>query len=104
MSNPLGSPWVTGALALVAVGVVVYQFKPHTNGSQSPASVPPPPAVNAPVSQAISSKPASGTVQTPPPKMVVPTNAAIDYGYVQSHFAEWLDAPQRDPFLILAPG
>jgi hypothetical protein len=101
----LGNPWVTGALAFVAVAVVIHQFRSHSsrNGGQPSAlsNVPLPEPVRQPVAP---SNKVADTFDAPPPKLPPSDQTTIDCNYVQAHFTEWMEAPARDPFLFLVPG
>ena len=106
----MDNPWVVGGLCVIAVAVVGYQFLPaHSGAGVSPAprvsvspapassSVTPAPSVPATVVMAAqaAARTTAGTNATPPASL-------IDRVYMQSHFAQWLQAPQRDPFLLVA--
>ncbi len=99
----LQSPWVSGTLAVIAIGFVAYQFKPmwDRRARRAPAPEPAPAplatATTAPVQQLPSSTPAAANVRG----TVVPKGAAtIDSSYVLRHLPEWLESPRRDPFLF----
>ena len=85
-----GKNWVVGLLAVVAVGMVASQFlnlhKPHF-----PPSMGAPPAA-APVSEA-----------TPSAQPLPVPALGIDRHYAESNQAGWMNAPVRDPFLLLKP-
>src|ERR1035441_10511134 len=104
----MGNPWIVGALCVVAVGVVGYQFLPprisvgsataSNNSALVPAAAPasPPPA-------AAAYDPARTTPRTTPGTNVLSSATLIDVSYVQSHFAQWVESPARDPFLFSPP-
>ena len=104
----MGNPWIVGALCVVAVGVVGYQFLPPrssvgsataSNGSALvPAAAPasPPPA-------AAASDPARATARTTPGTNAPSSATLIEVSYVQSHFTQWVESPARDPFLFSPP-
>ena len=96
----LRSPWVSGGLAAVALGVVAYQVftsgasraRPGKAASASaPRAAPPPTAAAQP-------KPAFSDSSKPSSPVKTGT-LAIDRRFVQSRVGDWLDAPRRDPFL-----
>src|SRR5215472_13640034 len=98
----LQNPFVTGALAIAAVIVVVIQFMPHRPGGARIAK--------ADIVQ-IANALAPGLVQPPPaPKPVetrTPTNIAallpelpFDQTYVRAHYGAWVTGTTRDPFLL----
>src|SRR5437879_387957 len=108
----LRNPWVTGALGAVAVAVVLYQvLAPHWQRGASAAGQPSAPLAAAPASVP-PARPAVGQGQAEsnsrPSALGSPavagTNAAeparIDRAYAESHFAGWVNAPKRDPFLL----
>ena len=109
----LRNPWVTGALGAVAVAVVLYQvLAPHWQRGASAAGQPSAPLAAAPASVP-PARPAVGQGQAEsnsrPSALGSPavagTNAAeparIDRAYAELHFAGWVNAPKRDPFLLL---
>jgi hypothetical protein len=95
--KPLRNPWMVGCLCVIAAGVVGYQFlaarRPGgvTPAPQTTAGASPPPAAS-PTTRVV-----SGTND-------VGGSAPIDRAYVESHFAQWLQAPKRDPFLFSVLG
>jgi hypothetical protein len=105
----LRNPWVTGALAVVAVGVVFYQlFAPQLRSRRPIASSPDAPSVQSPP---------PSIAPTPPPHSTAPASAsagtsgtpaespepAMDRAYLETHFAGWVNVSQRDPFLLVTP-
>ena len=105
----LGNPWGVGLLCVIAVAVVGYQFLPPRSGAgvspvpplgvsaaPAPPSVTPVPSV--PATSALSTQAATRTAAG---TNAAPPATPIDRAYVQSHFAQWLQAPQRDPFLLV---
>ncbi len=108
----LRNPWVTGALAVIAVAVVVYQFMPQQrSGRSAPVSPAPPAVASAPDN---SGSPATPALQhsTPPASASLgatggPAEApgpGMDRTQLESRFAGWVNAPQRDPFLLVSLG
>lgn len=109
----LRNPWVTGALALVAVAVVFYQVL-GSQRSRRPAPVSPAAPATARPPNAIA--PAPGNAQsraTPAPALASllatgsPAEApgsGMDRSYLENRFAAWVNAPQRDPFLLVTVG
>jgi hypothetical protein len=104
--NFLRNPWVTGALAVVA-GVVVY-FQVFAPQSRSPGSAPvsPLPPVSPRPQNAVAPAPrnppalagrgaTNGPAEAPEPRM--------DRTYLETRFPRWVNAPQRDPFLLIGP-
>lgn len=95
----LRSPWVSGGLAAVALGIVAYQVlssgrsrgRPVQVASAAVALSAPQPTTAAPPKPApplpVSSSPPVTTGTTP-----------IDREFVLSHLGEWIDSPKRDPF------
>ena len=105
----LGNPWVVGGLCVIAVAVVGYQFLPPRSGAGvppvpatgvSPAPAPPsvPPVSSVPATSVASTQ---ATARTTAGTNATPLTTPIDRAYVQSHFDHWLQAPQRDPFLLV---
>ena len=113
----LRNPWVTGALALIALAVVFYQVfapqrsrRPAPVSPASPAAASMPPNAVAPAgnsaspatplqhsaSPALASRGATGGLAEAP-------GPGMDRTYLESRFAGWINAPQRDPFLLVAP-
>ena len=96
--NLLRNPWAVGCLCVVAAVVVGYQFFPHL-ASSAPTAVPRNEAARSPA-------PAAPAPAAPvPAQTALVTNAPasasrIDRPYVLAHFAQWLAAPRRDPFLL----
>ena len=95
----LRSPWVSGALAVVAVAFVCYQLLQPRFKRGRPAKVESPaPAIAAPQPKAASvvapAKTAGAT------NALATARAGIDRRIVQARFAEWIDSPQRDPFFF----
>jgi hypothetical protein len=108
----LRSPWVTGVLVLVAVGVVFYQVvRPQLNRLLGSGSAPPAqPAPTAPAQQSAAppqtgdARPATAVTQSrtlveEDPARVAPINLAA----IEQRFERWVEAPQRDPFLLVRP-
>ena len=103
----LRNPWVTGLLAAAAIGVVGYQFLPQLR-SRAPAPAPP---VSSPGSQ-VSSPPGLGPgtrdsrLETSRASAPMPAEApgpGMDRGFLENRFASWVNAPKRDPFLLVLP-
>ncbi len=92
----LRSPWVSGALVILAVAVFLYQFRQPRRAQPRPA----PAQAPAPVARL-------PKIKVPLPAVPAATNAAvlpalgIDRAYAESHLAEWADSPQRDPFFLI---
>jgi hypothetical protein len=94
----LRNTWVTGGLCAIAAVVVVYQlFQPslhrHWSSGTKKAASPAAPASN-PVAPS----------RPPPALAALPPAARIETQYAQARMAEWINAPRRDPFLLLNPG
>ena len=105
----LRSPWVTGALVVVAVAVVIYQILPQLRSrrptarpapSASSASKPPNPIASAAPKHSTPRAPASPVANNGPDEASEP---AMNRLYLEGRFAGWVTAPQRDPFLLVAP-
>ena len=107
----LGNPWIVGGLCVIAVGLVVYQvLAPRSPGGKATASNRP-----ALVSAALAAKSALGVLaakvsdpgqaaaRTAPGTNATPPATPIDRTYVQSHLAQWVASPPRDPFRLLSP-
>jgi hypothetical protein len=111
----LRSPWVVGALVVVAIVVVAFQaFKPQWQrwrtrvggavsakadaGRGAPNAAVNPPA---PVSKSNQAAPKTPSVYAPPPKNPGTPAKSIDANYVASRFVDWVSAPPRDPFLAV---
>jgi hypothetical protein len=103
----LGNPWIVGGLCVIAVAVVGYQFLPPRSGAGvSPvppvgvsAAPAPPSATPAPSVPATSAHSTQAAAHATAGTNAAPLGTPIDRAFVQSHFAQWLQAPQRDPFL-----
>ncbi len=116
----LQNPWVTGSLVLVAAGIAAYQFLPsHPRAlhpaARSPAPKPAPsqprPAARQPTAPAPAPRPsapaglASSVRQAAPLESIhVVAEQPVDRPYVQANLSNWVNSPQRDPFLLLAGG
>ena len=104
----MGNPWIVGALCVIAAGVVGYQFLPprssvgSATASNGSALVPAAPPASPP-SAAAASDPARTTPRTTPGTNALSSATLIDVSYVQSHFAQWVESPARDPFLFSPP-
>ena len=112
----LRSPWVVGALVVVAVVVVFFQaFKPQWQRwrARVESSVETKTTVASPATKSAgkplasapnSAKPAAKTpsVYAPPPKNPELPQKGIDADYVASRFVGWVSSPPRDPFLSVA--
>ncbi len=99
--NPFRNPYVVGVLVIIALGVVGYQiFQPRWPGSR-PVAAP----VAPPTSPAVAFTPPAPVPDARPAAPVVERGVSnrIETSYVQQHLKEWIDAPQRDPFLITTP-
>jgi hypothetical protein len=104
----LRNPWVTGALAVVALAVVFFRLvAPHWHFGK-PASTQTPVAPAAPAAPAMT-RPVSlpetpvATASKTNANIATRPEAKIDRQYAESHFAGWVNAPQRDPFLLMLP-
>jgi hypothetical protein len=84
------NPWVTGALVVAAVGVVIFQVL----------------GANSRRDQGVAPEPASRAVIAPAP-LVAATGAStstpeaaltMDRKYIEQHLGEWIDAPGTDAF------
>jgi hypothetical protein len=102
----LRNPWVTSALVVVAIAMVGYQFLPRGGvnprgfrAQPTPASAATPPASKpkAPPDARTgnSSVSSEGTAESD----ALPTRG-IDREYASAHFANWVNSPRRDPFLL----
>ncbi len=92
--KPLNNPWVVGALCVVALGLAGYQFlAPHRRPGISPAAATPAPAP-------VPSRPSALSAHSLAPAQAAAPPSLIDQTYVLSHLAQWIEAPQRDPFLL----
>lgn len=96
----LRSPWVSGGLAVAALGFVVYQVlssgRPHARSVQV-ASAAPSPSAPQPIPAALpkaAPPPSESSTQT-----VTSGPTPVDRQFVQSHVGEWIESPKRDPFL-----
>jgi hypothetical protein len=106
--NFLRNPWVTGALAIVA-GVVVY-FQVFAPQSRSPGSAPksPPPSAspgpqNAPAPAPTRPNPLALAALAATNGRADASEFRMDRAYLESRFPRWVNAPERDPFLVIAP-
>jgi hypothetical protein len=101
----LGNPWIVSGLCVIAAGLAAYQIlaPQRSRGTAAapnssalvPASSPASPAPGALPQKA--SEPGRVAARTPPATL-------IDLTYVQSHLAQWLESPLRDPFLLSSAG
>ena len=102
----MGNPWVVGCLCLIAVAVVGYQFLPARRGAGVPPAAAVSPAPAPPSVTPVRSVPATSALATQSAARAtagtnaIPPITPVDRVYVQSHLAQWLQAPQRDPFLL----
>ena len=99
--NALRSPWVSGALVLVALGTVGYQVLTvsraggRSGGPQAPAAASPGPLAASPAPQrALPNPPAPAKGQPSLPSI------GMDREYIALHFANWKVGTSRDPFLL----
>jgi hypothetical protein len=107
----LGNPWIVGGLCVIAVGLVGYQvLAPRSPGGKATAPNRPAlvtaasPARSAPgVLAARASDPGRAAARTAPGTNATPPATLIDRTYVQSHLAQWVASPSRDPFQLLSP-
>jgi hypothetical protein len=83
--------WTISLLAIGAVGFMAYQIM-H---SRAIRYNPPLPVPLLPAPAATNSAAAGAASQTNLP--------AIDRGFVESHWAQWVESPHRDPFLQVKP-
>ncbi len=98
----LQKPWVSGGLMVIALAVLLYQMGPHIGlrsrtGSAPRNSQTPLPA---PAASAITTAPAPAAAPRTGPASVA--QVPMERAYIQEHLAEWVDAPKRDPFLLLS--
>jgi len=92
----LRNPWVTGALAVIAVAVVVYQVvAPQRSRRPAPAS---------PASPTAAVAPAPGNPGSRATPALQHSGSGMDRSYIESRFAGWVNVPRRDPFLLFASG
>ncbi len=106
--NLLRNPVVTGALALVAIGLVFYRVvqpswsryaiaKGRTMATATAVTAPPVPATVARENPpAALTTPEATTNPTP-----LTSPRPVDRAYAERHLEEWADAPSRDPFLLI---
>jgi hypothetical protein len=101
----LRNPWVTGVLAAAALGVVAYQFlAPQLRSRGATPARPVARPVSSPGSNVSSlPSPAPETrdprLETRDPRLEI--GPGIDRGFVEARFAGWVNAPKRDPFLLV---
>jgi hypothetical protein len=107
----LRNPVVVGILAVVAVGMVIYQvFLPiwrrsHPAGVRR-AAAPKPATASAPAAAraALTAEAPAARVSSPSAgKPAIGAAPGIEMEYVRTNFPRWLEAPQRDPFLLASP-
>ncbi len=103
----LQNPLVTGALSLLAAGVVIYQCKPflqraHPGASHSHLKSP---LTVSPVQQSQAAVPRSTNdkVSSAAPDRTQDSGRSprIDGSWLAARFPAWVAAPKRDPFLLL---
>lgn len=98
----LSNPWIVGSLCVIAAGVVGYQALPARRAvaaAPAPVNLAPAPVAGptipvAATNPARSPNPGTQATNQPAPAMLA------DRSYAQSHFAQWVDSPRRDPFLL----
>ncbi len=96
----LRNPLVTGALVVVAVATVGYQFLPSVSHAfQTPT--PPAPAIALPGTAPVRAEVEEPRPTVPiAPKLPLPVQP-IDTNYGPAHMIEWADSPRRDPFFLV---
>jgi hypothetical protein len=112
----LRSPWVTGVLVLVALAVIFFQvIKPQLD-RRRPSRAKAPAAATKPVTAKTPPTPkTSKTKSAPPPKQqlavarqrtVLEDNTTalmpVDRQAAADKFPRWIEAPRRDPFLLVS--
>ena len=92
----LRHPWVVLGLSVVALGLVFYQvFQGRLRATASarfPTAAP-----------TVAERKALPLAESPTGKGNEPGEAMLDQNYAQTHIAEWLESPRRDPFLLAGP-
>jgi hypothetical protein len=91
----LRNRFVVPGLAFVAVAVVAYSFHAPRWKTRVAAKAA---TALAPTGKAATPVAVVPTTPAPPPKVEAEASQPIDRAYAQSHFAQWLDTPARDPF------
>ena len=107
--NPLRNPIVVGILAVVAVGVIVYQtfgakfirpgFAEKKLELGSAKSAPPAAPAPAPVKPGVITTIPAATYTNLAEALDLPEE--VDAATVETRFNTWVSAPLRDPFLLL---
>jgi hypothetical protein len=91
----LRSPAVTGALVLIALAAVIYQFLPGSRGRGSRSGA------GTPVAAAAATRPLAAAVAAPAStRSSAKRPGGIDRNYVGMHFHGWVAGAARDPFLL----
>ena len=104
--NLLRNPLVTGALAVVAVVVVIYQLLPvfRGRGGASHAHASAPALAVAAAAEPAHTPRSSGLLPAGPSKTTARVaTSGIEREYVALHFAGWVEGARRDPFLLHQP-
>lgn len=113
----LRSPWVTGALVVIAFVVVFYQVVKPQMGRFNLRRKPTPTQVAATAPAPAPAVTSSRTVSAPTPPPVAPAasgtnilleedafpSAPVDSSVAQARYKRWLEAPERDPFILVQP-
>lgn len=107
----LRNPVVTACLAVLAVGVVLYQvlganlFKRRPSGppAQVAAATPATPAPAPARNQANKAAPNGRSATSSNSEAASLPNATVDAAVVERGFKAWVAAPLRDPFWLLQP-
>lgn len=95
----LRNAWVSGALALIAIIVVVYQFVPlHPAGDLARVVLAPA------LAAAPAPHPTQVALETSVPEAPKLPVAAVERTVAESRFTRWLEAPEHDPFQQLSAG
>ncbi len=91
----LNNPWIVGGLCVIAAGALGYQV--FSSGGRRGISFAP----VAPVSTSVAPRPSTLNPQastTSAQTSAIPSR--IERSYLQSHLAQWTEAPPRDPVLL----
>ena len=96
----LNNPWVVGALAIAAIGMVGYQILQARGKRPGPvhAALPAPPITSAPRPSGTS--PTSGST-IPEETNLAPRLTNVDTNYFEARITNWTESPPHDPFHLL---
>ena len=96
----LNNPWVVGALAATAIGMVGYQILQASGKRPGPLPAALPARAVTPAPKPSGTSPTAGST-IPEEAKVAPQLTNVDANYFEAHITKWTESPQRDPFHLL---